>query len=80
MVLELRSSGNYFKTRYLLCKSVCIGGLILLFLKMGCGGHMVCQCLTLLGEGYLLFPSTCFLCYKSSIINLSKQTCECFEP
>ncbi len=35
----LKHGGN-FKTRYLLCKSVCIGGLILLFFKNGgMGSH-----------------------------------------
>jgi hypothetical protein len=57
-VLELRRSGNYFKSLYLLCILISIGGLGLLFYILGCGGVLGFYCLTLLGVGYLLFPKT----------------------
>jgi hypothetical protein len=56
-----------------MCRLVSIGGLTILFIKMGVWGRLARQGLTLLGVGYLKFPRTCFLCYKSSIINPSKR-------
>jgi hypothetical protein len=62
--------GNKYdvKTQYLLCKTVCIGGRDSYFLKMGVWGRMARHSLTLLGEGYLLFPRglifALILCYN----------------
>jgi hypothetical protein len=46
---------DYFKSLYLLCILMSIGGLGLLFYILGCGGRLDSLSLTLLGVGYLLF-------------------------
>jgi len=47
--------GEFFKTQNPLCRLVCIGGLTILFIKMGVWGCLLFTYLTLLGGGYLLF-------------------------
>jgi len=54
-VLKLRSLGNYFKSLYLLCKLMSIGGRDSYFLNLGWWGRLDSLSLTLLGGGYLLF-------------------------